>query len=224
MLDFMALGRNAEDKKILDQVYQRVQEEDQLLTPAKPVEVSPGLIVGNEEHLSQLLSQPEWGAEWFAISACKTHHQTMVGYTGNLEQDHPEYLIAERENHIALNIVDAADPALFEWARPAILQTLVAIETVLSEGRRVLLHCNAGISRSPSIAMLYLHMVDELIFRKLEHSVAKENFQKNYPYYSPRPGIDIHLYENWDWYSEQFDDSSLTAEDFAERVANYLNE
>ena len=61
--------------------------------------------------------------------------------------------------------------------------------------KKVLVHCNLGRSRSPSIAMVYLAK-NQIISN--EYNSAIEEFTKKYPEYSPGNGIEIYLKKNWE--------------------------
>jgi len=75
--------------------------------------------------------------------------------------------------------------------------SLVFIDKNLNKGKKVLIHCNQGISRSPSIGMLYLATKEKI--RNVSFDLAKEDFMKIYPDYQPS-GIREFLTENWNHY------------------------
>ncbi len=56
--------------------------------------------------------------------------------------------------HLILNMVDAKDPELF--SKEMIDAALDFMDETLSRGLKVLVHCDRGESRSPSIALLYV--------------------------------------------------------------------
>ena len=57
-----------------------------------------------------------------------------------------------------------------------------------------MIHCNQGISRSPSIGLLYLAVKG--IIKNENYNIAKEDFIKIYPKYEPS-GIKEFLEINW---------------------------
>ena len=62
--------------------------------------------------------------EWVVIHACKSPcHQNSVGYTGNLNPDHENYLIKEEGKHLYLNMVDM-DSLMHRFAEPMIKKLL----------------------------------------------------------------------------------------------------
>lgn len=121
------------------------------------------------------------------IHACKTPcHQRAVGYEGSLPPDHPNYLSVEGNNSLFLNMIDPPVP-LFK--PESFLMALIFISKHIKE-RPVVIHCNQGLSRSPSIAMLYM-------FRDKEYGEAVEAFKSIFPQYVPGAGIQTFLNENW---------------------------
>jgi len=73
------------------------------------------------------------------------------------------------------------------------------IDEALSKDLKVLVHCDRGESRSPSIALLYMAArLGELPTDSLE--AAEEKFRVIYPHYNPQPGIREHLRQNWHRY------------------------
>lgn len=67
----------------------------------------------------------------------------------------------------------------------------------LKKVEKVLIHCNQGISRSPSIGLLYLAVKG--IIKNENYNIAKEDFIKIYPKYEPS-GIKEFLEINWSNY------------------------
>lgn len=124
---------------------------------------------------------------WAVVHACKDPmHRSLVGYTSKgCPKDSPHYYFIEKENRIALNIVDAPKPEFFD--KRMIDKALDFIELKLSEGFRVLVHCNVGESRSASICLLYLIKHSIIKGETLEDCEAE--FLKVYPEYNPGAGI-----------------------------------
>lgn len=117
------------------------------------------------------------------VQACKDpYHRDAVGYIGrSCPQDHPEYLYAIRDNRFIMNIVDVDDPSFFSDI--LIDKTLKFIRESEDD---VLVHCNEGKSRGPSIALLSLAQSGTITGTVAEIFKKFEGF---YPKYSPRNGI-----------------------------------
>jgi hypothetical protein len=151
-------------------------------------EVYPNLFIGTESECCFTHSE-----EWAIIHACKSPcHQRAVGYRGNLPSTHPNYLVYEVRNHLFLNMIDPPAP-LFK--PPLFLASLDFIEKHISE-RKVLIHCNLGLSRAPSIALLYLAKRAKAINGESYVEAAKD-FVQIFPLYKPSRGIALYLSINW---------------------------
>ncbi len=160
------------------------------------IEVHPNLFVGDEnDYLYSVAAQPGWAV----VHACKEpFHRQAVGYSGRAApKGHPEYLVARRGDRLMLNIVDVDDPRFF--AKEMIDSALDFIDEQLAKGLKVLVHCNQGESRGPSIALLY--MAARLgALRKESLEAAEERFRLLYPRYSPKYGLREHLRRSWPTY------------------------
>lgn len=130
------------------------------------------------------------------IHACKEPcHRNALGYTGRApDKEHPEYLVARRgTTHLYLNLVDSPNPAFFSVK--LIEEALYFLSVRLREEKPVLLHCNKGESRAPSLALLYLYTQQspgEYTFEQ-----ALEAFHHVYPRYNPSTGIYEHMQAHW---------------------------
>jgi predicted protein tyrosine phosphatase len=170
-------------------------------------EVYPNLYCGNDQDWlnlekefinSTFVDQPT--QNWAVAHAAKEpNHRQFVGYTGRgCPKESSEYLWAERGNRLALNIVDAPKPEFF--AKEMIDKALDFIDEKLKAGYKVLVHCNQGESRSPSIVLLYLIKKGIIIDETLEDCEAE--FMKIYPEYNPGAGIRGFLKEHWREYKD----------------------
>lgn len=162
-------------------------------------EIFPNLFVGSEEDYNRIKNDLKG---WYIIHACKEpFHRRALGYKGRgAQKDHPEYLIAERDGRLILNLVDADDPAYIP--KEIIDKALETIEREISNSK-ILLHCNQGMSRSAIIGMLYLRAKDELPFN---FDVSETKFKELYPFYNPNSGMRIFAQRNWDEYCNLFID------------------
>lgn len=159
------------------------------------IEIYPRLWIGNEhDYETGVKGKPEW----VIVHACKEpYHRQLLGYTSRgAPKDHPEYLIARRENRLFLNLVDAPNPAFFD--KRIIDAALKFIEEGLQNQKEVLVHCNLGESRSPTIGLLYLATHTDRLPKDLE--AAEYTFRQIYPYYNPSTGIRGFMRQNWKIY------------------------
>jgi len=152
--------------------------------------------VGEDEDAELILKSTN--DEWAIVHACKEKwHRELLGYTGRgAPKDHPEYLFAERGNRLYMNIVDAPKSIFFD--KGMIDKALDFIHQKRKEELKVLVHCNEGFSRSPSLALLYLVKHGLIKGETLEDAEAE--FLKLYPKYNPGTGMRGFVKENFEGY------------------------
>lgn len=118
------------------------------------------------------------------------------GYTTrSMPSDNSEYLWAERSHALYLNMVDAREPKFF--SKELFDKAIDFIEKEIKDERDVLIVCNKGESRSPSIAFLY--MLGKGYFDGIDDfEEAIEKFKNEYyPTYNPGIGIYVAIRDYW---------------------------
>lgn len=129
------------------------------------------------------------------IHACKHPcHVNAVGYKGNLSPSHPYYLIYEKGKHLFLNMVDMEREFHPKYTNPIMTASINFINKNIVDNT-VLIHCNQGQSRSPSIALVYLAIKKEI--NSQSYDLASLEFKEKYPNYYPGNGISAYLTKNW---------------------------
>lgn len=159
------------------------------------IEIYTNLWIGTEHDFEvNVKGKPGWSI----VHACKEpYHRQLLGYTGRgAPKDHPEYLMARRGNRLYLNLVDVENPAFFD--KRIIDAALEFILEELQNKQNVLVHCNLGESRSPSIGLLYLAIYTDKLPKTF--SEAEVEFKKVYPNYRPGNGIRGFLEIHWNKY------------------------
>lgn len=155
-------------------------------------EIHGTLYVGDEQSCARIND-----ADWAVVHACKHPcHRRAVGYRGNLPDSHPHYLHYRSNGDLYLNIVDMSQPQKHEYMRPMVDQTFDFIDEHLG-GRRVLIHCNEGRSRSPTLALLYLAKRRDVLPNE-DFQTARQAFEEIYPRYAPATGFTAYLPRYWD--------------------------
>lgn len=135
---------------------------------------------------------------WAVVHACKEpYHRDALGYTGRAAaKDNPEYLIAHRGDRLILNLVDVDN---VDWISPLIIdEAIIFIDEKISEGKKVLVHCNQGVSRSVGIALLYL--ATKGVYSGNDFMSSEQEFTQIYPNYNPAKGIRDYMIINWSKY------------------------
>ena len=169
------------------------------------IEIYPNVFVGNDEDYLNLekehipgrdIDQPT--GDWYILHAAKEpHHRAFVGYVGRgAPKNSPEYLFARRGNRMALNMVDAKSPRFF--SKEMIEAGLGFLEEGYKAGKKLLIHCNRGESRSPSLAMLFVFK--HILKNGATFDEAEAEMKQIYPAYAPADGIRGHLMQYWNEY------------------------
>jgi hypothetical protein len=128
------------------------------------------------------------------VHACKVPcHSRAVGYRGTLPVTHPEYLSQHVGNHLYLNMIDPPQP-LFRRESFAAFREFAAPQW--AAGNTLVIHCNQGESRAPSLALLLLAK-DIRAIAGGSYEAAVAEFTKLYPSYRPGRGIATFLNRNW---------------------------
>lgn len=149
------------------------------------IEIYPQLHVGSESDYELIV---RYCNDWRVVHACKDpYHRQALSYQGKAApKNHPEYLFARRDHRLILNLVDAPNPDYIP--KPIIDEAISFIHESVKSGTNVLVHCNQGQSRGPSIALIYLlAFTDRLPTGSLEE--AFREFAGIYPRYLPAGGI-----------------------------------
>jgi|SRR5208337_216189 len=120
-------------------------------------------------------------------------HRAMLGYTTLGAPKGKDYLFVRKGDHMALNLIDVENP---EFIPEKVLDAGIAfIKEMIAAGKTVLVHCNAGHSRGPTIALLYMRSVGEL---PQPFNRARHIFKTLYPPYEPGHGMEFHARRLWD--------------------------
>ena len=124
---------------------------------------------------------------------CKTCHQQALKYAGSLPSDDPFYLASEEGDNLYLNLIDPPVP-LFKLA--SFEHFLKFAGDRYSKDESLLIHCNQGFSRAPSLALLFLAKRLGAIGNG-SFNLARSDFESLYPEYQPGKGIETFLSEHW---------------------------
>ena len=112
--------------------------------------------------------------------------------------EEPEYDVAQREAHLFVNLIDAQHPA-YVHKEAQIDPVLAFMEAMRAQGASILVHCEQGWSRSPSLVLLFL--ATRLgVLPTASLSAAEAQFKTRYPGYAPSYGIWAHLHQHWQQY------------------------
>lgn len=152
-------------------------------------EVGAGLFVGTEQDCFR-----ESRDGWAVVHACKNPcHAQAVGYRGSLPSDHQHYLLLRKDRHLFMNLIDPEAPLFMK-------ESFTGFRSFASEhsgaGTNILIHCNQGLSRAPSLALLFLARdVGEI--PDGSYRAARRAYEEMDPAYDPGEGIQNYLRDNW---------------------------
>lgn len=153
-----------------------------------------GIVVGDE---ALCLYYGGRFAGYLVHAAKDLCHRNVVGYDTKtrLPVSHPEYLLARRGLHLVLNMVDPPIP-LFK--AESFLGALDFLDEAINAGATPGVHCNQGLSRAPSIALLWKAKRQKTIPDD-SYAVARGVFEAMIGpgLYLPGRGIETFLTETW---------------------------
>ena len=147
-------------------------------------EVYSKLYVGGDSDYEKVKDN----SDWRVLRACKDGpggHRETIGYQERSAPKGPTYLFVERPRKLILNMVDSDDPRFTPDA--LVDKALSFVSDNLRLGHKVLIACNRGESRAPSLALLWMVRNGLLPFEG-----AFRKFKQLYPDYDPAPGIKIY--------------------------------
>jgi hypothetical protein len=127
------------------------------------------------------------------VHACKTCHQKALRYTGSLDPSHSNYLTLEQGAELFMNLINPPVP-LFKLE--SFKRFLNFAGAHYDEGENLLIHCNQGESRAPSLALLFLAKRLRTINND-SFGLARKDFESSYPGYTPGKGIATFLTQHW---------------------------
>ena len=130
------------------------------------------------------------------VHACKTCHRRALGYNGCLSSSDSNYLSYEHGLNLYLNMVDMPNEFKPHFTNP-IFESAMGFIAHNINTRPVLIHCDCGVSRSPSLGMVYLARHNIISSACLTDAMS--DFIKLYPQYSPGIGIKLYMAHNWDY-------------------------
>ena len=155
------------------------------------------LWVGGDTDYNKIKDRPEF----YALRCCKDGpggHKETLGYNTRSAPKGPDYLAVVSGRRMALNYIDNDDPNYIP--EEMIKKGLRYIDEQLKAGHKILVACNAGHSRGPTMAMLYMRSIGELPYNF--HQSARI-FHGLYSHYDPDIGVKSFsmshwgMFENW---------------------------
>ncbi|MGL4524293.1 MAG: dual specificity protein phosphatase family protein [Spirochaetia bacterium] len=145
-------------------------------------QVHTNFFIGNDHDCARVKNDPHW----VTVHACQSC------YDGAIITDTSRTLFFEKSCDLYLDLLDIQD-ILKKDTHPMVVAAFNFIDIHI-EDKNVLIHCNFGASRSPSIAFLYLCKKGVLQGSYLR---AMDQFLRLYPSYHPGSGMARYCQEYW---------------------------
>lgn len=146
---------------------------------------------------SILDSEYFYDENWAIVHATQTVHYKLCGWNGTTtkpNKKHKNYIYYEDKNRLSLNWVEGK-PQLYKLSGTEIFNRVLDFIDKWIDAKKVLVHCDQGFSRSPSLCLLYLSKRANVI-SKASFEEARRDFVKIYPEYNPR-GLANFIKNNW---------------------------
>lgn len=158
------------------------------------------IYIGDDADYANIVDDRAW-----AVLHCAKHpwHTSFVGYKGSLHITHPQYMLRRRDNEMALNLVDTDtyDETWLDFYREMFERAFAFLDEY-REHRNILIHCNKGESRGPTVALLYSAMFSAFGTAS-SFDTAARMLRETYPRYSPRNNIYRVACELWPHFVRQ---------------------
>lgn len=154
-------------------------------------QIIAGIFVGGDKDYERVASREDFSV----VRCCKFGpggHKQILGYATQAAPDGPNKYWVEKDRLFALNMLDLAEPLKipFEMVKKA----LDFAKTERDKGQKILFACNAGKSRGPSVAMMFLRSIGELPHPFMQ---SEKVFRTLYPKYDPGLGVRQFTRDRW---------------------------
>lgn len=153
-------------------------------------EIIKGLYLGSDKDVPTAMSR-----HYARLAACKDgedSHRSMLKYRTTGAPKGKDYFSVRDGDVMGLNLIDVEDPLMIP--DEVLDEGLRFIKEMQDKKRIMLVHCNAGHSRSTTIVLMYLRAIGEMP----DGFVASERkFRYLYPPYDPGVGMRARARERW---------------------------
>jgi len=149
-----------------------------------------GLYVGSDKDVQKAKDR-----DYARLACCKDgpdSHRSMLGYTTQGAPKGENYFFVRKGDVMALNLIDVDDPTMIPFE--VLDAGLRFIKAMQDKGKTILIHCNAGHSRSATITLMYLRAIGEMPDGFI---LSERKMRTIYPPYDPGVGMRAHARERW---------------------------
>ncbi len=164
------------------------------------IEICDNIFVGSEQDYYTIQREKNWAT----LHCCKNpFHCQFVGYRGNLSPNHPDYAFKRIDNEMSLNLVDMDrfSANYLDFNRLMFENAFSFLDEYRNNGYKLLIHCNQGESRGPTLGMLYAARLGAFDYADFDSTVHK--FRTKYPFYNPKANIYLTAKNLWQYFVEK---------------------
>lgn len=150
------------------------------------IEIFTKVFIGSEHDYYAIQHQENWAV----LHCCKNpFHCAFVGYKGSLPPNHPDYALKRKGNEMALNLVDMNQFSVsyLDFNKRMFETAFAFLDEYRDKGYNLLIHCNQGESRAPTLGMLYVARLGAYNYADFDTSVQKMSVML--PSYAPKQNI-----------------------------------
>lgn len=154
-------------------------------------QVFDNLYVGGDQDFDKLHLVKGWSF----LRCCKFgpgSHKEILGYDTQAAPEGKNKFTVRKGNVLALNMLDLDDP---NYVDPGMIQSgLDFIKQRLDAGDKVLIACNHGVSRGPTVALMFLRTLGDFPYGFMQ---SERIFRGIYHQYDPGIGINQFARQHW---------------------------
>lgn len=163
-------------------------------------EIVNNVFVGSEQDYYAIQKELNWAI----LHCCKNpFHCQFVGYRGSISPKHPDYALKRIDNEMALNLVDMDrfSANYLDFNKEMFKTAFSFLDEYRINGYKLLIHCNQGESRGPTLGMLYAARLGA--FNYVDFDSTVQAFRTIYPFYNPKNNIYLTTKNLWNYFVEE---------------------
>lgn len=153
-------------------------------------QISPNVYVGDDDDYEKVKDDKSWAF----LRCCKFGpggHKDTLGYTTQAAPEGKNQFWVKRGNLMALNLLDLDDPNFVP--EEAIQQGLDFIRDNVDD-KKVLVACNAGMSRGPTLGLMWLRTIGRMPYSFMQ---SEKHYAHLYRKFDPGLGIEQFARMHW---------------------------
>lgn len=154
------------------------------------VEISPNVFVGGDDDYEKVKVKSGWSCLRCAKFG-SGGHKDILGYETQAAPEGKNQYWVKKGNLMALNLLDLHDPNFIDTEM--IQKGLNFIKDHV-DNFKVLIACNHGYSRGPTIGLMWLRTIGRMPYGFMQ---AEKHYRNIYPKYDPTLGIEQFARMHW---------------------------